>query len=200
MLNVFARHSVSRVTDPIGAWLVRRGFTANAVTVYGTLGACAAAVIFFPMGWLLTGTLVATLFVLFDLFDGAMARSNGGGTAFGEVLDATCDRVADGVLFAAVTWWAFHTGQQTLAAATLACLLLAQVISYVKARAEAAGLRADGGLVERAERLIVLLVGTGLTGIGVPYAVDVAIWLLLPLSLITVVQRLLATRSSAERR
>ncbi len=72
--------------------------------------------------------------------------------------------------------------------------MLGQVISYIKARAEAAGLTANVGLVERAERLIIALVGTGLHGLGVPYAVDVALWLLVAGSVITVVQRLVAVR------
>src|SRR5207248_2004208 len=109
----------------------------------------------------------------------------------------SCDRIADGALFAGVTWWCFSTGQRPLAAAALLCLVCAQVISYIKARAEASGLDADGGLVERAERLIITLVGTGLQGLGVPHAVDVALWLLAVASVITVVQRMVAVRRSA---
>ncbi len=70
-------------------------------------------------------------------------------------------------------------------------------MSYVKARAEGAGLRADGGLVERAERLIIGLVGTGLHGLGVPYALHVALWALAAASLWTVGQRIVAVHRSA---
>ncbi|MEO6090752.1 MAG: CDP-alcohol phosphatidyltransferase family protein, partial [Umezawaea sp.] len=80
MLNIFARASVSRVTDPIGAWLVRRGLTPNSVTVLGTIGTVAATLWFFPRGQLFVGTLAVTAFVLFDLLDGAMARAQGSGT------------------------------------------------------------------------------------------------------------------------
>ncbi|MFB9902923.1 phosphatidylinositol phosphate synthase [Allokutzneria oryzae] len=198
MLNLFARESVSRVTDPIGAWLVRRGLTPNAVTVVGTVGTCVAALWFFPRGQLFVGTMVVTLCTFFDLIDGAMARAVGGGTRFGAVLDASCDRIADGAVFAAIVWWAFAVeGDQVAAAAGLVCLVAAQVISYVKARAEATGLSADGGLVERAERLIIALVGTGLQGLGVPNAAGVALWLLAVLAVITVVQRLVAVHRSA---
>ncbi|SHG12558.1 phosphatidylinositol phosphate synthase [Streptoalloteichus hindustanus] len=198
MLNVFARSSVSRVTDPVGAWLVRCGLTPNVVTVVGTTGTVLAALWFFPRGQLFVGTLVVTLFVLFDLLDGAMARAAGRGTPFGAVLDASCDRIADGALFGALAWWCF-TGadNRPLAAAALVCLVAAQVISYVKARAEASGLSADGGLVERAERFIIALVGAGLSGLGVPWALDVALWLLAALSVATVVQRLVAVARSA---
>jgi CDP-diacylglycerol--glycerol-3-phosphate 3-phosphatidyltransferase len=198
MLNIFARASVSRVTDPIGAWLVRVGLTPNAMTLIGTVGAVGCALWLFPTGHLFAGTLTVWGFVMLDLLDGAMARAKGGGTTFGGVLDSTCDRIADGALMAAIAWYAFTiAGSRTLAAAALICLVLGQVISYVKARAEASGLTANVGLVERAERLIIALVGTGLSGLGVPYAVDVALWLLVAGSVITVVQRLAAVRSSA---
>lgn len=198
MLNIFARASVSRVTDPIGAWLLRIGLTPNAVTLIGTAGAVAASVWLFSTGHLVAGTLVVTVFVLFDLFDGAMARAQGGGTRFGIVLDASCDRIADGALFGAIAWYCFTIADRPSAAAALICLVSGQVISYVKARAEATGLSADGGFVERAERLIITLVGTFLAGLGVPYALPVALWLLAVGSVATVTQRLLAVRRAAK--
>jgi len=138
MLNIFARASVSRVTDPIGAWLVRSGLSPNTMTLIGTVGAVAGSLWLFPTGHLLAGTFVVWGFALFDLLDGAMARAKGGGTRFGTVLDATCDRIADGALLAGITWFEFVVaGNRPAAAAALVCLVLAQVISYIKARAEA---------------------------------------------------------------
>ncbi|OLF13651.1 phosphatidylglycerophosphate synthase [Actinophytocola xinjiangensis] len=199
MLNIFARASVSRVTDPIGVVLVRLGVTPNAMTLFGTAGAIGFSLWLFPTGHLLAGTFVVWGFMMLDLLDGAIARARGGGTPFGGVLDSTCDRLADGALLAAIAWYAFVVAQSRwLAAAALICLVLGQVVSYVKARAEAAGLSADVGLVERAERLIIALVGTGLTGLGVPYAVDVALWLLVAGSVITIGQRIVAVRRSAD--
>jgi CDP-diacylglycerol--glycerol-3-phosphate 3-phosphatidyltransferase len=198
VLNVIARAHVNRVTEPFGRWLVRLGVTPDAVTVAGTLGSVAAALWFLPRGQLFFGTLGVTLFVLFDLIDGAVARAKGKGTPFGAVLDSTCDRIADGALFAALTWWALGVGQaRVLGVAALICLVAGQLISYIKARAEGAGLRVVGGLVERAERLILALVGTGLAGLGVPYALDVALWVLAATSLWTVGQRLAEARRSA---
>jgi CDP-diacylglycerol--glycerol-3-phosphate 3-phosphatidyltransferase len=198
MLNIFARHSVARVTDPIGAWLLNHRVTADAVTIAGTVGSVTGALVLLPLGYLFAGACVVTVFVLFDMLDGAVARAAGGGSGVGAVLDSTCDRIADGALFAALTWWCFGIGNNTvLAVAALLCLVTAQVISYVKARAEAAGLRADGGLIERPERLIIALVGTGVHGLGVPRAVDVALWLLAVLSVVTVGQRIAALYRSA---
>jgi CDP-diacylglycerol--glycerol-3-phosphate 3-phosphatidyltransferase len=200
MLNIFARASVSRVTDPIGARLVRIGLTPNAMTVIGTVGAVAGALWFFPRGELVTGTFVVWGFAMLDLLDGAMARAKGGnGTKFGGVLDSSCDRIADGALGAAVAWDCLAVAHNNmLGTAALVCVVSGQVISYVKARAEAAGLRADVGIVERAERLIITLVGTGLYGLGVPYALHVALWLLAVLSVITVIQRLVAVWHEAQ--
>jgi phosphatidylinositol phosphate synthase len=197
MLNIFARASLSRLTDPIGAGLVRLGLSPNAVTVTGTIASTAAALWFFPRGELFVGTVVVAVFLLFDILDGAMARAGGKASRFGGVLDASCDRLVDGALFGALVWWALVVEvDQVRGLGLLICLVSAQVISYVKARAEANGLSADGGLAERAERFLVILVGTGLYGLGVPYVLDVAVWLLVALSLTTIAQRLIAVHTS----
>ena len=197
MLNLFARAHVSRVTTPVGRWLVARGVSPDVVTVVGTVGTAVAAVWFIPRGQLFLGALLATVFVLFDMIDGAMARARGFSTPFGAVLDSVCDRIADGVLFAAITWWCLASGQQALGVAALVCLVAGQVISYIKARAEGAGLTADGGLVERPERLIASLVGTGFEGLGIPFSLAVALWLLAAGSVWTVGQRIAAVHRSA---
>jgi CDP-diacylglycerol---glycerol-3-phosphate 3-phosphatidyltransferase len=199
MLNIFARVHVARVTDPVGGWLVGHGIAPDVVTVSGTVGSIVAAVWFLPRDQLFLGAVVITVFVLFDLLDGAMARAKGATTAFGAVLDSTCDRVVDGALFAALAWWALGAGQQRLLGlAALICLVAGQLVSYIKARAEGIGLAADGGLVERAERLILALVGTGLEGLGVPYALAVALWLLAAASVWTMGQRIVAVYRGAQ--
>ncbi|MGH3767247.1 MAG: phosphatidylinositol phosphate synthase [Pseudonocardiaceae bacterium] len=198
MLNILARASVSRFLEPIGCRLVRAGVGPDAITVVGTIGTVASALWFFPRGQLVVGTIAVAVFVLLDVLDGAVARARGSGTPWGTVLDATCDRIADGALFAGLTWWCFVVaGDRLLAVAALFCLVSAQVISYIKARAEACGLTADGGMVERAERYIITLLGAGLTGVGVPFALDVALWLLAGLQVVTVTQRMLAVRRGA---
>jgi len=201
MLNVFARVAVNRVTDPVGRWLIGRGLTPDAVTGAGTLGSVAASVWFLPRGELVLATLSITLFVLFDLVDGAMARARGHGTPFGAVLDATCDRIADAALLGGLAWWCLGAGDQRLVGiAALLSLVAGQLVSYIRARAEAEGLTAGGGLVERAERLIIALLGTGLEGLGVPYALAVALWLLAVASLWTVGQRMVSVYRSARAR
>jgi CDP-diacylglycerol---glycerol-3-phosphate 3-phosphatidyltransferase len=198
MLNILARVHVARVTDPAARWLVDHGVAPDVVTVTGTVGAVAAAAWFLPRDQLFAGAAVATVFVLFDLLDGAMARAKGATTPFGAVLDSTCDRLVDGALFAAIAWWCLGAGQQRLLGlAALICLVAGQLVSYIKARAEGIGLSADGGLVERAERLILALVGTGLQGLGVPYALAVALWVLAAASVWTAGQRVVAVHRAA---
>ncbi|MBF6165950.1 CDP-alcohol phosphatidyltransferase family protein [Streptomyces gardneri] len=204
MLSFFGRETFAKATAPLGRALVGTGLTPDAMTLIGTTASIAAAVTLFPTGHLFWGTMVIWLFVMFDMLDGAMARARGGGTKYGAVLDATCDRLADGAIFAGLAWWAvFHEQHKPLFAATLVVLVTSQVISYAKARAEASGLSADGGLIERPDRLIIVLVGAGFTGIGgywgiewLTYAVHVAMWILAVLSIVTVVQRVLAVRNS----
>lgn len=191
MLSVLGRASVSKVTLPIGRALIKTGLTPDAMTVIGTTATIAAAVTLFPMGYLFVGTLVIWLFVMFDMLDGAMARARGGGTKFGAVLDSTCDRLADGAIFAGIGWWCLvEEPNKLLFVATMICLVTSQVISYAKARAEASGLNGDGGLIERPDRLIIVLVGTGLTGLGLWWAIEVAMWVLAVGSVITVFQRM----------
>ncbi len=199
-LHFLSRTAVSGVTTPVAKALLRAGFTADGVTVIATAAAVLAALTLFPTGRLFAGTLVIWFFVMFDLIDGAMARQSGGGSAFGAVLDAACDRVSDGAVFCGLAWWAaFGLHSRSLMVATLICLVTSQVIPYVKDRAEASGLRGDGGFIERPERLIIVLVGAGLSDLPVvplPWALHAAVWLLAVASLITCAQRLHTVRTS----
>ena len=191
MLNVFARASVSRVVAPLGRRLARAGVTADAVTVAGTLGAVGGALAFFPRGSFFIGTLVIWFFVMFDMVDGAVARAGGGSSRFGALLDSTCDRVADAAVFGTLLWWFDGAGHsRPLVLACLLCLVLGVLTSYVKARAEGLGMTCNVGFAERTERLIIVLAGTGLDGLGLPYVQAGALWLLVGLSAVTVGQRL----------
>lgn len=197
MLNSLARASVSKVTDPIGRGLLRSGLTPDVVTIVGTIGVVVGALALLATGHLFWGTVVVTFFVLMDLVDGAMARARGYGTDFGVVLDASCDRIADGAVFGALAFYVFGQGDTALGIAALICLVTGQVISYVKARADSVDLPIGGALAERAERNVLGLVGSGLAGLGVPYALDIALWLLAAAGVVTVVQRLLQVRQAA---
>jgi len=198
MLNSIARGSVSRVTDPIGRGLLRMGLSPDLVTVFGTVGAVVAALLLFGTGHLFWGTVAVTAFVFFDLFDGAMARARGYGTDFGVVLDASCDRIADGALFGSLAYYSFELKHDPrLGCACLIILVAGQVISYVKARADSVNLPIGGAIAERAERNVLGLLGAGLAGLGLDVALPICLWLLAAACLVTVVQRLMQVRNAA---
>ncbi|MCV7358083.1 phosphatidylinositol phosphate synthase [Mycolicibacterium fluoranthenivorans] len=195
---LMTRAAYTKLSQPVARAALRVGFTPDSITVLGTAGSVLAALILYPVGQLWWGSVAVFFFVLADMLDGAMARERGGGTRFGAVLDATCDRIADGAVFCGLAWWiVFGMHNAQLLVATLVCLVTSQVISYIKARAEASGLRGDGGIIERPERLVIVLAGAGLSGLfGLPLILDVAMWVLAVASVVTVAQRLHAVRTS----
>jgi phosphatidylglycerophosphate synthase len=195
---LMTRAAYVKLSRPVARAALHAGFTPDSITVLGTAASVVGALTLFPIGQLWYGALVVWFFVLADMLDGAMARERGGGSRFGAVLDATCDRIADGAVFCGLAWWAaFGMHNAQLVVAILICLVTSQVISYIKARAEASGLRGDGGIIERPERLIITLTGAGLSGLfGVPLILEIAMWLLALASVVTVAQRLHAVRTS----
>ncbi|MGI5272297.1 phosphatidylinositol phosphate synthase [Nonomuraea sp. CA-218870] len=184
------RPAMTRLLTPLGSALVRRGIGPDAVTAIGTLGTVAAALFFFPRGLLTAGALVITVFVLFDLLDGVVARlGGGGGSTWGAFLDSTLDRVADAAIFSGLILYFISRGDGLLAGVTLFALVAGMLVSYAKARAEGLGLTCDVGLAERPERLVVVLVSACFSGLGVPYLLAVGMWLLAAAGAVTVVQR-----------
>jgi len=194
VLNVHARAAVSRALRPLGERVARAGVTPNAITVVGTAGTVVAALVFFTQGWWFTGTLLIWGFVMLDVLDGAVARASGKTTKFGAVLDSTGDRLADAAIFGSIAWYFARHDQPWMLAAAMLCLVLGSLTSYIRARAEGLGLNATVGIAERAERLIIVLVGTGLSGdhLRVPYVQAAALWILVVASTITIGQRMAA--------
>lgn len=192
MLSVHGRKPAAVVVEPIAKAAMKIGLTPNKVTVIGTIVTIAVAVTLIPTGHLFLAAVLSGLFAAFDMIDGTMARMRGGGTAFGATLDASCDRITDGALFGAILWYLIYTmdAHPVTVIACLITLVSSQVISYIKARGEASGLKMVGGLIERPERLIISLVGVGIEGLGVTHALAVALWILAIGSMFTVGQRL----------
>ena len=192
MLSVHGRKPAAVVVVPVAKLFLKVGLTPNVVTVVGTIVTIAISVILIPLDHLFAAALLSGLFAAFDMLDGTMARLTTGGSNFGATLDASCDRITDGALFAAIAYWMVYVdnAHPLNFAACMVVLVSSQVISYVKARGEASGFKMVGGLVERPERLILGLGGVGLEGLGVPYALEVALWLLAVGSVFTIYQRM----------
>lgn len=205
MLNKYARAFFTRVLTPFAALLIRLGVSPDAVTLIGTGGVMAGALVFYPQGEFFWGTVVITLFVFSDLVDGNMARQLGRSSRWGAFLDSTLDRVADGAIFGGLALWYAGGGDSiTLCAVTIFCLASGQVVSYTKARGESIGLPVNvNGLVERAERLVISLVACGFSGLhkfGVPHIdilLPIALWAVAVGSLVTLVQRVVTVRREA---
>ena len=199
MLNKHARGFFTALFTPLARWLLKIGISPDAVTVIGTAGVVVGALVFYPLGQLWWGTLFITAFIFSDVLDGIMARMREVGSRWGNFLDSTLDRIADGALFAGLAVWFFTGGANVpIAVAAMVCLVLGMVVSYARAKAESLGFTANTGIAERAERLVSVLVVTGFTGLGLPEVVLLVTLLLLAVaSLITVVQRVVSVRRQA---
>ena len=198
MLNRF-RDFWTKVISPVARLLLRLGVSPDAVTLVGTVGVAAGALVFFPRGHLLAGVLVITAFVFSDLVDGHMARLSGSSSKWGAFLDSTLDRLGDAAIFGGLVMYYVGPGDDDwLAALALYCLVMGSVTSYARARAESLGMEAKGGIAERADRLVAILVMTGLSAIfGLPWLIPLTLGVLAVASTITVVQRILAVRAQA---
>jgi len=197
MLERF-RGLTARLLGPLVRTLLRLGVSPDLVTVLGTVGVVVAALICFPQGWLWQGALVVTFFVLADMLDGQMAKVSGRASSWGAFLDSTSDRLGDAAVFGGVLLYFTYQRDSTLwGAVALAGLVFGQWTSYVKARAESLGFTCSGGLAARADRLVIILVGTFVAGFGVPYVLEVAVAVLAVTSMITVFQRIAQVRRQA---
>lgn len=196
MLN-FLRPFFARLFSPLIQALARTPVTPNMITVAGTVGVSAACLGLFPIGETFPGAATATVFVFTDMLDGQLARIKGNSGKFGAFLDSTMDRVADASVYGGITIW-FMRSDHLLAVVSLFCLASGLCVSYVKARAEGLGLNADVGLIERPERLLIGLTGIGLSGLGVPYVMAIAMWAVAAGSAYTLYQRIYAVHKDAE--
>lgn len=185
MLDRF-RQFWTAVFAPAANLLIRLGVTANQVTLVSTLGVIVGALVFFPRGNLLAGVLFITAFVFGDLLDGQMARTTGMTSRWGAFFDSTMDRFGDAAVFSGLLFYYLRDdaattlgGPQVYVVLCLLCLVLGNLTSYARARAESVGLSAKVGIAERADRLALILVATGFNGLlGVPILTEVALWFL----------------------
>ncbi|WP_104106618.1 phosphatidylinositol phosphate synthase [Nocardioides sp. 616] len=199
MLEHFRGFITKALIAPVARVLLRLGLTPDAITLIGTVLTCAAALYWAPRGHLITALVVVTVFALFDLLDGTMARLSGRTSDFGAFLDSTLDRIADAVVFGSVLLYFAGPGDMVLGQATaLWCLVTGATTSYARARAESVGYTARVGLMERADRLVLLGVFALAAEIAdEPAVLAYGLGLLGALSTVTVVQRILTVRSQA---
>ena len=199
MLDRFKAFWQGVMLAPVVNLFLRLGISPDAVTLVGTLGVAAGALVFFPQGMLWQGVLVITAFVFSDLVDGQMARQSGRVSAFGAFWDSTLDRVGDAAVFGGLLLFFAGPGDSYLyLCLSLYCLVAGALTSYARARAESLGMDAKGGIAERADRLVAILVLTFFGDVlDLPVLYEATLWVLAAASSYTVVFRILKVRRQA---
>ncbi len=179
------RTYVDKVLDPIGIGLSRIGITANALTLAGIIISAIGALVI-GQGNLFLGFIFLILTGLPDALDGAVAKASGTSSVRGAFFDSVSDRVTDIFLFSGIAWYLASNEPGRIMMLPVAVMGSAMLISYQRAKAESLGFDAKGGIMERAERFIVLALGLLFSDILIP-----VLWVMLILTLVTVMQRFL---------
>ncbi len=178
----FRAHS-ERTLKPIGTQLKNSGIRADHLTIVGIVMAAAAAVSI-AMGALRLGLLFGVLAALPDVLDGAVAKASGTASPRGAFFDSVADRFTDALFLLGIAWYLAGEDGGRIALLPMAVLGASMLISYERAKAEALGYEAKGGLMERAERLVLLGLGLLFNQLLVPI-----LWIMLMLTLVTAGQR-----------
>jgi CDP-diacylglycerol---glycerol-3-phosphate 3-phosphatidyltransferase len=157
-----------RLLEPIAAWLVRRRVSPNVITTLGTICSIIGGAIY-ASGHIRTGGWFLSITALFDVLDGTVARRTNRTTAFGAFYDSTLDRVADGAVLAGlVVFYATSPvhGSVPMVIVCLVGMLGGFLVSYTRARAEALGVNAKVGVMQRPERVVLLSVPQAFFGLA----------------------------------
>jgi CDP-diacylglycerol---glycerol-3-phosphate 3-phosphatidyltransferase len=191
VLPPWVKDGVRAILRPVVRAAIALRLTPNTITVIG-LAITLIASVLVANGQLLVGAAILTAGSLLDAVDGALARATGGGTAFGGFLDSTLDRAGEAILYIGIGMWLLSSGEP--ATWPLLALLVAMagsfLVSYAHARAEGIGLAANVGLAPRTERLVLVIVGVALAGLGFRLGLTGALVIIAVLTVATVVQRI----------
>lgn len=152
------RVHVDKYVRPVGVTLTRTKITPDHLTLVGLAFSVAAAVAI-GAGYLRVGLLLVIAAALPDMLDGALAKASNVSSQRGAFFDSTVDRVTDALMLGGVAWYLGATRGGTAAVLPFAVMAVSSLISYQRAKAESLGLSAKGGLMERAERIVILCVG-----------------------------------------
>jgi CDP-diacylglycerol--glycerol-3-phosphate 3-phosphatidyltransferase len=184
--------------EPSARLLLRLHVSPDAVTLVGTLGTSVVVLWLIPRGLFWQAVLLAAVFAFADSLDGTMARLSGRTSSWGAFLDSTMDRITDAAAFLAIAWFYLdRPDDHVWVGVTLVGMVGGFVVSYARARAEGLGLRADVGIAERTERLVILGLGLLVASAWSVNALAVAVSVVAALSWFTVLQRMFYVRSQA---
>ena len=199
LLSDRIKEAVRALLAPLVRLAQRLGITPNRVTVIGFCVVVVAAGLV-AAGQLLIGAVILVAGSLLDAVDGALARATGGSTAFGSFLDSTLDRAAEAILYVGIVVYFLRTSADPVAPVLLALAALCGsfMVSYTRAKAEAIGVSASVGIAPRTERLVLVVAGIGLAGLGLAIGLTVAIGIIAALAAATTVQRIWHVRQQVE--
>jgi len=185
------KESARGILAPIVRLAIALHLTPNTITVIGVLITLVASILV-GLGWLVVGAAVLTAGSLLDAVDGALARAQGGGTPFGSFLDSTLDRVGEAILYTGIAVWFMSSLAEPMwpVLAVLVALAGSFMVSYSRARAEGIGLSASVGLAPRTERLVLVISGIALAGLGLTQVLIGILVLIAVLTVATVIQRI----------
>lgn len=162
------RGPVYRILDPATRWLIQRRIDPNLITTVGFLVTVAAGV-FYHLDHVRTAGLFVLLGGLADIFDGRVARESGRASIFGSFYDSTLDRISEIVVYLGLLSLYNHYGIELADIWMIYVILLAMggslMVSYTRAKAEALGVECKVGIFQRAERIVLLGLGSALFGL-----------------------------------
>jgi CDP-diacylglycerol---glycerol-3-phosphate 3-phosphatidyltransferase len=184
MLSALVGNLVRSQLQRLGFYLAQTRLSPNAFTLIGLLLNIVVAAII-ASGNLLLGGIMALVAGAFDMLDGAVARSTGQVTKFGGFFDSTLDRYSEAIVYFGLLIYLMNTDAGTTAVALLfAAIIGSLMVSYSRARAEAAGVDAEVGIFARPERIILLAI---LLMFDQPV---IALWILAIVTNFTTMQRI----------
>jgi len=183
MLDGNFRKSVDVFMAPVGRWLVRAGFSADVLTSSGLVFACVTAWTI-AEGYFYVAIVLLTLTGFHDLLDGAVAKASQRASQRGSFFDSVVDRLSDGILMGGVAYYLIARHHGELVLLPFAILTMTFMISYERSKAESLGLEAKGGLMERAERMVLL----GAAMVWAPIFIP-GLWVILALTTMTATGR-----------
>jgi CDP-diacylglycerol--glycerol-3-phosphate 3-phosphatidyltransferase len=191
VLPAWVKEGGRAVLAPVVRLAMALHLTPNTITVIGLLITLGASVLV-ASGWLILGAAILTAGSLLDAVDGALARATGGTTAFGSFLDSTLDRAGESILYTGIGVWLLRTQPDPVLPMLALMIALAGsfLVSYAHARAQGIGLAADVGLAPRTERLVLVIAGVALAGLGVVIGLYAILAILATLTVATVIQRI----------
>jgi CDP-diacylglycerol--glycerol-3-phosphate 3-phosphatidyltransferase/CDP-diacylglycerol--inositol 3-phosphatidyltransferase len=188
--NVYLKNVSDKMVIPIARMLIKLKVSPDVITVIGVVTTCLVSIFYIAQGKWLIGSILLFFVTSLDLLDGAMARLMNRESLWGAFLDSVMDRISDGVILGSLIYY-FYSIQNTLFMVLMIwALIMSEVTSYTRARAEGVGLNAKVGMAERPERLAFVVWGTFLTALGLTWFTPIMVWGLALVSTITVGQRI----------